>query len=40
MTLPERGKRGGVAAEDREVLGSDCLAFQTGDSYASFFLNP
>jgi hypothetical protein len=24
-TLPERGKRGGIAAEYRDVLGSDCL---------------
>jgi hypothetical protein len=40
ITLPERGKRGGVAAEYREVLGSDCLAFRMGDSFASFFLDP
>jgi hypothetical protein len=33
-------KGASVVVEYREVLGSDCLAFRTGDSYASFFLNP
>jgi hypothetical protein len=40
LPYPGRGKRGGVVVEYMEVLGQIVgKAFQTRDSYASFFLN-
>jgi hypothetical protein len=36
--LPERGKRGGVAAEYREVLGSDCLFGFSNKGFLCFLL--
>jgi hypothetical protein len=37
-TLPERGKRGGVVVEYREVLGSDCLFSFSNKGFLCFFL--
>jgi hypothetical protein len=36
---PERGKRGGVDAEYREVLGSNCLQSFSDEGFLCFLLS-
>jgi hypothetical protein len=38
ITLPERGKRGGVVVEYREVLGSNCCDGSSDEGFLCFLL--